>query len=148
MFQRKLSTIIAALVAFAALSYTAHAQTIIVSADSNMINGLPPNLTGSFVFDLAIRPNGAPQFFVNALQGGTDVFVDMYVHSNRGVVGGNEQIINFYKSLASVNFTMPGGDFTSADLVGIAARQKAIQSGHFESLDQKQMNLSGLEASR
>ena len=119
MFQRKLSTIIAALVAFAALSYTAHAQTIIVSADSNMINGLPPNLTSSFVFDLAIRPNGAPQFFVNALQGGTDVFVDMYVHSNRGVVGGNEQIINFYKSLATVNFTMPGGDFTSADLVGI-----------------------------
>lgn len=95
-------------------------RKIVLSADANMISGLDATLTSSYVDDLAVRPNGAPQFFQNLLAGGTTVFVDQYSHTNRGIVGGNEQIRNFYITLgATVSATTLGGDFAAGDLAGV-----------------------------
>ena len=95
------------------------AQTIILSADANMISALDPGLTSRSVSSLAVRPTGMEEFLINILQGGNSVFIDQYAgHSNRGVVGGYEQLFNYYNSLPGISVTMPGGDFTSADLAG------------------------------
>ncbi len=120
MFQSNLRLIGIATIAFWMVLSPAHGQTIIVAADTNIISGLDPDLAQPHhVSDLAIRPNGAPQFFQNILQDGNSVFVDPSSHTNRGIVGGNVQIHNFYNNLPGVTSVKPGGDFTSTDLAGI-----------------------------
>ena len=99
------------------LSYICQAQTVIVSADTNILSGLDPSLTSFVVSELAYRPSGIEQFLVNALQGGTTVFVDPSTDPNRGVQGANQQTNNYYNSLPGITSIMPGGDFT--DLTGI-----------------------------
>ena len=104
------------LVALLGAGGTGHAQTIIVSADTNILSGLDPSLTTFSVSDLALRPSGIEQFLVNTLQGGTTVFVDPSTDGNRGVQGANEQTNNYYNGLSGISSVMPGGDFT--DLTG------------------------------